>query len=192
MRKKILCMTLLMLGASNALAIDGFGNVKFMMTSKQVEAKGYVCASDPVLDNKILCQHPHLKNSAYGYIATNYKVIFSTDKKISQISAELRGINSSEEYFELLRKISILFPIIDRDKEVSGRRVFVRNVRRNQSHVGAAVSMLAGVPGIRGATVTLSYIPPEVMLQLDKRREEPQASTPNDSEVRSESDDRLR
>lgn len=169
MLKKILYTALLISAASNVYAVDGLGNVKFRMTMKQVEAMGYVCAPMPNKDGATKCQNVDFQNTIYGYAADSYKVYFGRDKKIYGISANLVGIKSMEDYFGLLSKVEVLFPIEEEGESIKG--VFVRHVRRDSSKATASVVMTVGTPGIVPTLYSISYFTPAYIMAREQERE---------------------
>jgi hypothetical protein len=168
--KNLLCIAVLVSTFSNAQAFDEFGKVKFKMTRKQVESKGYACTASPLDIGEVVCRNFDLRNSAYGYMASNYMVILGTDKKVYQISADILGIRRTEDYLDLVQKVTFMFPIEDEANSTSVQGAFVRYARRDASNVGALVVMAAGASGVRAMNFSISYTSPDRMVALDKKR----------------------
>lgn len=169
MRKNILYLSLLVFISSNARAVEEFGNVKFSMTRKQVEERGYTCGKSRVSE-ALICRNPNLRNRVLGYLASNYSVFFESGEHISYISADM-GIDTMEDYIALRQRAAIEYPISDERYDLNSEGV-IRHFQRNDKRGAVSVMIFSGVPGIKKTNISLSYYSPSTMIASDKNWDE--------------------
>lgn len=168
--KNIFVGFLLLSSSLHAFAVDGHNGITFKMTQKQVEAKGFVCS--PETERKYIisvCNHMEMTGTAFGNPTGNYEVSIGTNKKVSEIKADLVGFSTSiESYLALTLKLEKFFPIKDEKLSFNGQGYFVKDFYRSKDKSGAAVLITKPMPPISKGSKVVTFYSPYAMSQIDK------------------------
>lgn len=158
---------------SHVYAIDGHNGIRFNMTQRDVEAKGFVCAPPKKEGREIaVCRHMELTGTAFGVATQNYEVTIGPDKRVADIRADLVGIRTVPEYLNLLSKVQDFFPKKDEAGTHSAQGLYMRDAWRAPDNSGASVFYASGVKGVTKDTMSVTFSSPSEMAAVDKLRAE--------------------
>lgn len=131
--------------------IDGHNGIKFDMTQKQLESKGFICNPEPKPDMTITkCKHMDMTGVAFSVPTQNYTVHIGRDNHVAIISADLVGVRRYEDYTHLLNTVSEFFPTKDEASSSSNSgsgMILQRDAWRDKNNAGIAVSFFSGTGG---------------------------------------------
>jgi hypothetical protein len=168
--KKSICFVLAVACHSlNTYAVDGHNGIKFNMSQRQVEAKGFSCTSE-TKDKDIIavCHHMDMTGIAFGYPTGNYEVSIGTNKKVDVIKVELVNFRANiPTYMDLTQKVKNFFPI--EDGEIKHEMVFRNDFRANDKS-GLIVVSFAPLPPISNGSTSLIFHSPHSMMLKDRAR----------------------
>ncbi len=157
-----------------AQAIDGHNGIKFDMTKKQVEEKGFFCNPPKRPDPLVIaeCHHMDMTGVAFGIPAKDYEVRIGTSNRVDEIKAELIGLRSLSDVIELHQKIEKLFPTKDEAGTHSEKGMYTRDEWRAKDNSGVSLFMASAIPPITKAVARLTFYSPRSMEEIDKVRAE--------------------
>jgi hypothetical protein len=184
--KNVSVAALLLTIGPYAFAIDGHNGIRFNMSQKDVEGKGFVCSPPKKSDTRevAVCKHMELSGTAFGVPTQNYEVSIGPDKRVARIRADLVGIRSAQDYLSLLNRVQEFFPVKDeaRTQRVQGQ--FMNDTRRAPDNSAVSVFYAPGVQGIVKDMLAVTFMSPahvELTDKLRAQRERENANVPASS-----------
>lgn len=173
--KKIMLFILLATASCYSYALDGHNGIRFDMTQKQLESKGFICHPNNKEERLTIatCKHMDMSGVAFSLPTQNYEVQIGSDKRVAWIRADISGIHSMADYIALVTNISEFFPKKDAAGTLRGSS-FRKDAWRDNNNAGISVSYFAGAEGVEWDkdTFWISFTSPSVMKAADKFRAE--------------------
>lgn len=145
-------------GADNT---GGHNGIRFDMTQKEVERKGFVCNPPREKQKNILadCRHMDMTGVAFGYPTKDYNIAIGPSGKVDKIGAKFVNINSASDYLSLHAKIVHFFPNKKEDGSMNGSLI-MRDVWLANDNSSAVLLYIEGVPPVFGSSLSISFWSP--------------------------------
>lgn len=136
----------------------GHNGIRFDMTQKEVEEKGFVCNSPEKKQSHILavCKHMDMTGVAFGYPTKDYNIVIGPSGKVDKIGAEFSNITSASDYLSLHSKIKDFFP----NKQEAGsihESFAMRDVWTAKNNSAAILNYTEGVPPFIKSSLSISF-----------------------------------
>lgn len=149
----------------SAHAQDGHNGIRFDMTQKQVEAKGFTCnpPKEKIGNIVALCHHMDMTGVAFGIPAQDYEVRIGPSKRVDVIKAELTGVRSIEDIFSLHRKVENFFPAKDLKLSHGAQGSYNSDFWRAKNNAGLSLYMSRSQK-----TISLQFFSPRSVVETDK------------------------
>lgn len=168
--RKIACIAIAAICSSPTIASDGHNGIRFDMTQKQVEAKGFVCNPPEEKKSDVVaeCQHMDMTGVAFGFPTKDYRILIGSTKKVDMIGAEFSGRVGTEDYFSLHRKIEHFFPKKYEAGTVHEQGMVRRDEWRANNNASAVLMLMNGIPPITKTSLSITFWSPRWMAKADK------------------------
>lgn len=149
----------------SAHAQDGHNGIRFDMTQKQIEAKGFTCNPPKEKRGSIvaICHHMDMTGIAFGIPAQDYEVRIGPSKRVDEIQAELTGVRSIEDISSLHRKVEDFFPVKDLKLSRGEQGSYNWDLWRSKNNAGLSLYMSSSKK-----TISLQFFSPRSMVEMDK------------------------
>lgn len=157
-------------GASaNSRAMDGHNGIRFEMTQKDLEEKGFVCnpPKEPKIHIRALCEHMDMTGIAFGFPTKDYRIIIGPSGYVDKIGAHFSGRISMADYLGLSSKIEHFFP-----KKYAPGTIYAKTSRidewRADNNASAVLIYFQGVPPVIDQSLSINFWSPRAMAEADK------------------------
>lgn len=162
--RKIVCIAVAAFSSSHVIAFDGHNGIRFDMTQKQVETKGFVCNPPKERKPTVIaeCLHMDMSGVAFGFPTKDYRILIGSTKKVDMIGAEFVGHIGTEDYLSLHSKIEHFFPKKTQSQQAS---MVIRDVWRANDNAAAVLLLIRGIQ----PSLSITFWSPRVMAEADKR-----------------------
>ena len=169
--KKIVCIAVAAISSSLAIASDGHNGIRFDMTQKQIEAKGFVCnpPEEKTPDVIAECQHMDMTGVAFGFPTKDYRILIGPTKKVDMIGAEFSGRIGTEDYLSLHRKIEHFFPKKNEAGTLHEQGMVRRDEWRAKNNAALVLLLVSGIPPITNTSLSVTFWSPRAMAESDKK-----------------------
>lgn len=168
--KRLAYIALATVCCSYAIASDGHNGIRFDMTQKQVEAKGFVCNSTAEVTSSVIaqCRHMDMTGVAFGFPTKDYRVSIGRTKRVDMIGADFSARIGTADYFSLHEKIAHFFPTKNAAGTLTGQDIAVRTEWRAKNNAAAVLLLIKGAPPIIKDSLSITFWSPRAIADTDK------------------------
>lgn len=164
MKKLILVVIAAACFNTSAYAVDGHNGIRFDMTQKDLEAKGFVCRAPKAKQTNDLaeCQHMDFTGVAFGFPTNDYRIFIGSNGKVDRIIASFSGNFSYTDSLSLGHKIEHFFPNKKRSATVVSE-IFQSETWVAENNAVAVTRFIRGTPPFLKNSFTIIFGSPESM-----------------------------